>query len=295
MRWALLLLLILPLVLLVSAQNFSVGIRVYNASTLTEPLNLTITLLADNQTLYVNWTPWPGGVHDLLIIDGVTGGELDFEDGLEVLNIMTNEYNDTNASATETRYYRVRVNNGTHIFYSEEVVGKNTINMSPNWNLISLPAVPDNTTVPEVLHTIDTKWSAVYWFDNDDDMYRIYINPVANTFTQMSTGNAYWINVLQNVSFINCGTVQANFSKELEGDWNLLGFPVITGSTLVPDVIASLNGSWSAVYWFDNDEDTYKIYINPVANTFTDMKEGRGYWIKVNVNDTINYTNSIFV
>jgi len=85
---------------------------------------------------------------------------------------------------------------------------------------------------------------------------------------------------------------KANYSIELVEGWNMVSLPLIQSDPSVTDVLASIDGSYDAVQWFDasDADDPWKhFYVAkpPGQNDLNDLDLTMGLWIHMNQIDTL--------
>gem|GEM_PF-1980653 len=169
------------------------------------------------------------------------------------------------------------------------------ISLSEGWNLISLPLIPDDSSIDVVLADISNSVNMVeYYYNNgpEDQGWLWYQPGVAeSTLTTMEDGKGYWVNMSSSATLTITGS-QMPPAGELpptypvaEG-WNLIGFKSTADMTNT-DYLINLNpGTGYTVLWgYDPDEGYFNVYPmnqhpdggeNP---NIGDMEVGHGYWL----------------
>ena len=84
---------------------------------------------------------------------------------------------------------------------------------------------------------------------------------------------------------------------DMFGGWNLISLPLITKDTSIASVLSPISGNYSIV-WAYNASDTadhWKKYdpATPFGNDLTTMEPGKGYWIMMTSDDTLNVSGTM--
>jgi len=253
-----------------------------------------ITLAIDNTSVDIVWPSVPGASsYSVYHIDNLTDLLFNFSNAT-VVSGLSNNWTDP---AGGTRYYRVAAISGNGTCFFNMTGSRFEYDLIRDWNLISSPILFKNNTVKEVFRSIEGDYTNVNEFDNANQVYNYYIisgPTVFKNFDTIKPGNAYWIKVNSNITMVTVGKVFHNLSYPLALDWSLIGFPIVTFNDTVPYVLNQINGSYTNLNEFDNVGQVYNYYIVSGATVFSNfdtIKPGLGYWIKVNKNVTLNYTN----
>jgi len=263
------------------------------------PVNITAYLDVDNVSVVVDWDAVSGAdSYEVHYLDGPTGGFLDFSSATVVPVGASTSY--TDASDPAERYYRVNVISGAQNCLGNQTAGTIEFNLTPEYNMVSTPFVLDNSTVAEALRSIDGDYNLLYEYDNalhDYYFYFIFGNDIFKTFETIKPGKGYWILVTTPTQLRFSGLMFTNVSSVLSPQYNLVGFPPISNvdqNESVGHVLSSIDGNYTLVYEYDNalhDYYFYFIFGNDIFKTFDSIKAGRGYWILVNDNVTLSYSN----
>ena len=152
------------------------------------------------------------------------------------------------------------------------------IALSINWNLISLPLQPGDTSIETVLGSIVDKYESVWAYINGQWKSYDPNQPFFSDLTAMQTGIGYWIKMKEAAELTISGSgPSANTS--LSDGWNLVGFK---GSEVkdVETALASIAGKYVSVWAYINGQ--WKSYDpnQPFFSDLTNMTPGVGYWIK---------------
>jgi len=174
--------------------------------------------------------------------------------------------------------------NGTGTYYISAGTGIasdaiiSTINLVTGWNLISLPVLPDNIAISDVLGSLSGKYTVVWAYQNG--AWKVYnpANPGFSDLTTLEPGYGYWIKMKQ-ASTLNITGSTVSKSKSLSVGWNLVGYNSTTAQPIA-SAFSSIAGKYVSVWTYVNG--SWKVYdpANPGFSDLTTMEPGRGYWIK---------------
>jgi len=153
------------------------------------------------------------------------------------------------------------------------------ISLSMGWNLISLPLIPENSSIEAVLVGILDSVEVVWEYDMVTPWLAYDPEAPSNDLEEMVDGKGYWINMNAPATLTMSGNETDPFdpsSYPLVEGWNLVGFKS-TYSKTVDNYLAGI--SYSRVYEYD---------VGLVEVTSTDMMiPGRGYWVATSEEGTI--------
>jgi hypothetical protein len=157
--------------------------------------------------------------------------------------------------------------------------------LDTGWNLMSLPVVPDDSTIAAVLASIEEDFISVHYYDATTEDWLIYsVEPYFDSLTDMKDGKAYWINMraAANLTVVGQAIAAPGGSPPptypvVEG-WNMVGFKsmenmaakdYLMGTEIVR--IYGFDGGWfSLPYDYSNN-----------------MTPGLGYWVAFSEDGTI--------
>jgi len=161
-----------------------------------------------------------------------------------------------------------------------------TLNLYTGWNLISLPLMPEDTSITSLLSTINGNYSIVWEYNASDtsDHWKKYDPgvPFGNDLTNMEPGKGYWIMMTSDDTLPISGTVPESTDIVLKTSWNLVGFNSLDNKPIA-EALSSINGNYSIVWTYDASDTTdhWKKYDPgvPFGNDLINIEPGRGYWI----------------
>jgi len=134
-----------------------------------------------------------------------------------------------------------------------------TIQLSPGWNMFSLPIIP-NSQIQNNCNQAGSFWH----YDPTQGQYV----QVAN-LNQVQSGLGYWMNVQSSCTLTLSGNpISINDFPQLNSGWNQIGSPT-QSTTFSPGNCNLISGPW----WYD---PVQHIYVNS-----NNIEPGKGYWIKV--------------
>ncbi len=167
------------------------------------------------------------------------------------------------------------------------------------WNLIALPLHPTDSSLLQVLSSIAGQYSLVYAYNGCDvaDPWKKYdpnAPPYVNDLTQIDETLGFWIKMNIASTLTVTGTNPSPQAMALCTGWNLVSYPRLQTQPIAT-ALASIAGRYNLVYAYDASDmnDPWKKYdpdAPPYANDLTEMRAGRGYWIRANQNCSWMFT-----
>jgi hypothetical protein len=163
-----------------------------------------------------------------------------------------------------------------------------TVNLTAGWNLVSLPLVPANSNIQNVLGSAVNNIISVWTFSGGGatgGSQQVWSPGAPTSLTTMVDGKGYWINANSAGYFTFYGTVgstppNAPPTYSEPAGWNLVGFK----SRLAENVSSYLGTGTGA-----NGASTYSLPITGFASgsytslgTNDTMTPGLGYWVYYN-------------
>ena len=158
------------------------------------------------------------------------------------------------------------------------------------WNLISLPVIPIDTAIAEVLGSASDNIDAVWTYDPTDsnavDGWLSYSpgDPEGtNNLDTMTTGFGYWVSVTGDTNLSGSGTLLIAGptpppSRSLQTGWNLIGYYQLPNEeqSTPTDAFASIGASgvgYNGLWGFNNTTGNFK--------SVTTILPGDGFWISL--------------
>ena len=120
-------------------------------------------------------------------------------------------------------------------------------------------------------------------------------DPAGSTLTTLDHRLGLWLEAIDAGVLPSEGTVPASTSMQLCTGWNLIGFPAAEPRH-PRAALASIEGKWKRIFAYDitDTEDPWEIYDVDVptwANDLERLHPGRGYWILVTEDTTLDFQN----
>jgi len=173
----------------------------------------------------------------------------------------------------------------------KKVIG---IQLYTGWNLISLPLMPEDTSITSLLSSINGNYSIVWAYNASDtaDHWKKYDPgaPFGNDLTTMEAGKGYWIMMTSNDTLFVTGDVPGSTDIILKAGWNLIGYNSLVGQP-IENALASVSGNYSIIWAYDTSDtaDHWKKYDPgaPFGNDLANMEVGKGYWIMMTTDDIL--------
>jgi hypothetical protein len=160
------------------------------------------------------------------------------------------------------------------------------ISLNTGWNLISLPLIPENDNIENVLAGLDVDIAnveVVWAYDAATENWLVYTpGPAPDTLTTMEDGRGYWIRMLTPATLTVEGSVMPELGAtpptyDVAAGWNLIGFK----STVPRTADEYLEGvTWVSLWGYDAPD-----YFS-VSGT-ENMVPGFGYWLYASEAGTI--------
>lgn len=166
----------------------------------------------------------------------------------------------------------------------EATICQQSVPLNSGWNLISFDISPDDKSISSVTNSLQTdNLEFVTGFNNGAQIFNPNDPPFLNTLQEFEDGFGYWIKV-QNDDVLNIsGTCIANdFRKPFDAGWNLAAFPPDDPSSptaYFSNEIADNNLEF--ITGFENGALTFNPNNPPFLNSLTELKNGLGYWVKM--------------
>jgi len=166
------------------------------------------------------------------------------------------------------------------------------LNLYNGWNLISIPLMPEDTSITSLLSSINGNYSIVWAYNASDtiDHWKKYdpVAPFGNDLTSVVPGEGYWIMMTNNDTLPITGT--APESIDLKNGWNLIGYNSLV-SQPITDALFSIDGNYSIVWAYNASDSTdhWKKYDPgaPFGNDLSMMEPGKGFWIMMTSEDIL--------
>jgi len=182
-----------------------------------------------------------------------------------------------------------------------------SIELTPGWNLISIPVVPENTSIEVVLGDAEGKIEGIWTYDAVNEEWYVYHpnNSTTSNLDTMIPGYGYWIKAKENATIKGYGSLfrerEVPPQRILVPGWNLIGYYQKPGEEEAP-VYCALSSLlkyycvgdccnvpiseryWTSLVTYDNHRKVFEE-IGPDDIT----EPGKGYWIFMRSSEIDNY------
>jgi uncharacterized repeat protein (TIGR01451 family) len=154
-----------------------------------------------------------------------------------------------------------------------------TVSLAQGYNLMSLPLIPEDPTLPNLLTSLGTKVDLVAAYSPFQD-WKVY-TPGGGDLTAMNDGWGYWMlmNAAGTLSYDGYELVApppaVPPSYTLVEGWNLIGFKS-TRPKPIAEYLAAISGKYTILYGYANGN----YFIAGTAG-HEYLQPGQGYWIAV--------------
>ena len=160
------------------------------------------------------------------------------------------------------------------------------IELVVGWNLISLPVIPNNLSIDNVLSNVDYdtlwRWNAI------NDNWESYKKSTSKgDFYTFEPDRGHWINVNTSTNLTITGNSGGTRNVGLVADWNLIGYTSRETKSIVE--ILQLVG-YDTLWRWNAINDNWESYKKSTSKgNFYNMTPGRGFWINVNTPGNLAY------
>jgi hypothetical protein len=159
--------------------------------------------------------------------------------------------------------------------------------LQPGWNLVSLPVIPENKAITEVLASVAGKYTLVQAYDAASDTWKSYdpaLPPEASQLLTLDEETAFWIRMSELGNLTLAGLLPIYTEQDLVAGWNLITYPASEPRN-ISTALSTIGGKYTQVLRYEAGEPTlwkrYNTGIPAWANSLTQMSPGWGYWIYV--------------
>jgi len=157
-----------------------------------------------------------------------------------------------------------------------------TKDLSPGWNLVSLPRTPADNSTSAVLASVDGKYDSVMKYTHGTGFEAVT--------TTMDPGIGYFIHMTDAGTWLYDGYAYDEMSVGISQGLNMVGW--VNSVTSLPDALDSVVGNYRYVARWNTTEQKYEVY-DPIApdgfNDFDTMEGGVGYFIAATAGCTLGY------
>lgn len=209
-------------------------------------------------------------------------------DGTPIGSVATGTltYTDSGLSASATLSYIVeavdvagnKVNSSAKsVVFELGEVTEWEISLNEGWNLVSLPLIPDDSSIAVVLAGVLDDIDIVWSYDEATSVWASYAPETPSGLSEMEDGDGYWIKSLDNVTLTISGTEMPEPplmppTYDLVAGWNLIGYKALTAMHADDYLGATVAADTIRIYGFADGA----YFGVPIGS---DLVPGLGYWI----------------
>ena len=163
------------------------------------------------------------------------------------------------------------------------------ITLATGWNLISLPLIPDNTSIANVTAGIAADVAIIWGYSGNTTAWHWYVpgNP-SSTLTSMEDGLGYWVfmNSPATLNVTGQEILTPTPPCDVFDGWNLIGFTSTT--SMSPETyLAGVAADYTIIWGYDAEGQTWLWNTaDNSSSTLANMESGHGYWLWATVDGT---------
>jgi len=179
----------------------------------------------------------------------------------------------------------VAANNSDSVTLNQEPVTAQDVPLGEDWNLMSLPLIPNDPDIEVVLASVIANVGIVWHYDAATGTWSSYIpGGPPPTLTTMNDGKGYWMEMTASDVLTVDGVElplppQTPPTYDVVAGWNLIGFKSTSPRT-AGDYLAAIDGKYTIMYG-------YASGVFFVVQRDDLLQPGLGYWIAVTEPGTI--------
>ncbi len=160
-----------------------------------------------------------------------------------------------------------------------------SISLAADWNLVSLPLIPDNTDIADVTAGINDTLAIIWGWDAEGQAWLWYVpDNFLSSLTTMEPGSGYWFFMYGPAILEVSGQEMPDPptltpAYDVFEEWNLIGFTSTTGMS-PESYLASIAGNYSIIWGWDAEEQAWLWYVpDNFLSSLTTMEPGFGFWL----------------
>lgn len=157
-----------------------------------------------------------------------------------------------------------------------------SFDLNEGWNLISIPYVVENLSLPEVFGVC---FSEISQIKGATKFYSSKIPTYLNTLENLERSKGYWVEIGSDCSFSVEGLEKEEVILEIKKGWNLISCP-LNDSASPSEFFGS---DFSSVLQIKDEKSFYSSKIPTYLNTLDEMVTGKGYWVESSSNFEMNF------
>ena len=122
-----------------------------------------------------------------------------------------------------------------------------SIQLHSGWNLISLPIMPDDSDVLDVMNSVAGNGNSVWSYEAGNwKRYDLTGPDFLNDLTTIESGKGYWINIKSADTLSVSGSEPTIKLIPLSAGWNLVGYNSLSCMPTT-EAMSSVDGNWNSV------------------------------------------------
>ena len=162
-----------------------------------------------------------------------------------------------------------------------------SLQLNTGWNLISLPLMPDDTDVLDVMNSLAGNWNSVWSYETGNwKRYDLTGPDFLNDLTTIEPGKGYWLNMKSDDTLSLSGSEPTTKSISLSAGWNLVSYNSLNSKSTT-EAMNSVTGNWNSIWSYEAGIwKRYDLTGPDFLNDLTSLEPGKGYWIDMKSSDT---------
>ncbi len=168
------------------------------------------------------------------------------------------------------------------------------IALAEDWNLMSLPLIPDTPAIGTILASISENVDVIWGYDpvnSPADPWAMYVpGVIEDDLTQMVDGMGYWVYMTGSATLTISGIEMPEPpttppTYEVASGWNLMGVKDVALEGIAYDeYLTSISDDYSVIWGYDPETGYFNIH--PLDEEAV-LSPGQGYWLWMDVDGII--------
>ena len=156
-----------------------------------------------------------------------------------------------------------------------------SISLNPGWNLVSLPVLPENTDIANILADIMRNLDSIWGFKDGNWVFYSPAYPQFSELATMEPGHGYWVQADQAGLSIEIEGPVSEDTLNVTSGWNLLGWSILQQPVPVPDALTEINRPVVSVWAYNHGQWQVFDTQNSGLSDLQEIEPGVGYWVLV--------------
>lgn len=182
-----------------------------------------------------------------------------------------------------------------------QVTASSRVNITPqlpsncNFNLItgrnevSFYCIANGQSVEDTVGDINFNYIFKYDANDVEDPWKVVNTNLPNyaieDLTTFDRASGYIIDVSNNTNYFYAGNKKTPNDIPIYAGWNLVGYPNNI-TQIIPDILTTINGSYTIIYSYNNTQKGYNIHYPPNTGNLTTANAYSAFWIYATTTDT---------